>query len=69
MCGTPAVTVPVSGYKECDFIRFAQDVEEFSSAFDELMKSGINTESVEYKEFCNQYSWQNIGRIIIESLN
>lgn len=69
MSGTPAVTVPVTGYQESSFIRFARNVEEFSDAFDFLLSHDIDANSEEYKQFCEEYSWQNIGKTIIESLN
>lgn len=68
MAGTPAVTVPVSGYNEHSFLKFARNFQEFSDAIDYFLKNGIDKQSDEYQSFCSKYSWQNIAKTIIEKL-
>ncbi|MDM5313197.1 glycosyltransferase [Peribacillus frigoritolerans] len=54
---TPVVSIPITGYEECSFIRFAKNVKEFSSEIDYLTKNKINIESREYQDFIKLNSW------------
>lgn len=65
--GTPVVTIPVEGYKENEFIRFATNVKEFSDSIDYFMSNHIDTNSTAYKRFVEQNSWSNKAKEILES--
>ena len=48
---TPVVTIPISGYEECSFIRFAKTVNEFSEEINNLIVNQIDETSREYIDF------------------
>ncbi|MDM5196231.1 glycosyltransferase [Bacillus hominis] len=54
---TPVVTIPVSGYDECTFIKFAKSMDEFSSKLDIVINNKIDIDSKEYKDFIKFNSW------------
>ncbi|EJR44846.1 hypothetical protein IIK_04976 [Bacillus cereus VD102] len=54
---TPVVTIPIDGYDECTFIRFAKSANEFSRELDIVIDNKINTNSKEYKDFIKFNSW------------
>lgn len=54
---TPVVTIPVAGYNECAFIKFAKSIDEFSSKLDIVINNKIDIESKEYKNFIKFNSW------------
>ena len=66
---TPVVTVPVTGYEEAEFIRFAATLNEFSNEIDFLIENGINLESDEYKDFIKLNSWEDKAGQIIKEFN
>ena len=68
LAGTPVVTIPMNGYEETSFIRFATDVESFSTQIDELSKILINPEDVEYKRFLAENTWVTKAKTIMERL-
>jgi len=57
LAGTPVVTVPMDGYDECEFIRFAKDAEEFSREIRYCVEHAIDRESREYKSFVENNTW------------
>lgn len=69
MSGTPVVTIPVDGYQEGQFIRFANTVEEFSERIDWIINNPISYDSEDYQKFATANSWVNIAQIIINSFN
>lgn len=69
MSGTPVVTIPVDGYQEGPFIRFANTVDEFSERIDWIMSHPISYDSEDYKIFATANSWVNIAQIIINSFD
>lgn len=56
--GTPVVSIPISGYDECQFIKFAKNLNEFSKNIDSAILEGIDTKSKEYKDFIKFNSWE-----------
>lgn len=70
LAGTPVVTVPVNGYRENKFIRFAESVEEFKNQINLLSNNPINDVSnkEEYEAYVNQNTWESIGNKIKESI-
>ena len=56
--GVPVVTVPITGYQPSSFIRFAEDVEEFSQAIDALLENPIDIYSQDYRSFVRDNSWE-----------
>lgn len=56
--GTPVVTIPVSGYKECDFLRFASDPDSFGAQVRYAIEHPISRDCVEYKSFVSENSWE-----------
>lgn len=61
---TPVITIPMDGYKESKFIKFARDAKEFSNLIDYLLINGIDTEDIEYAKFINENSWESKAQII-----
>lgn len=66
--GTPVVTVPVDGYEESSFIRFAQTVQDFSREIDYLIATPIVKQSENYKKFVNGNTWAAKARVILDTL-
>ena len=64
LAGTPVVTIPMNGYKESSFIRFAKTVDEFSGQIDFLIDNPIDLESDSYNEFVNCNTWKAKANII-----
>lgn len=62
--GTPVVTVPVSGYAENNFIKFATNHKEFSEKIDLLIENPIDTGDIEYVKFTEGNSWIRKSEII-----
>lgn len=69
LAGTPVVTIPMNGYKETPFIRFATDVESFSIQIDEVSKKTISPNDVEFKRFLEENTWEAKAKIILEQLS
>ncbi len=65
--GTPVVTIPVSGYVESDFVRFAMTPQEFSQEIDKCRP--IDTQSHEYEEFLFENSWTRVARDILNGFD
>jgi glycosyltransferase involved in cell wall biosynthesis len=63
--GTPVVSIPMSGYEENSFIKYATNYQEFSDNIDFLIKNPINRESIEYKDFLNDNSWEKKSQVIL----
>ena len=68
LAGTPVVTIPMNGYEETSFIRFAKDVEGFSLQIDELEKKSLDVNSQEYQRFLAENTWEAKAKIILEKL-
>lgn len=68
-CGTPAVTVPVSGYDPSSFIRFANTAEEFSCEIDYLLTNPIDFDQQEYRDFVVENSWLTKSQIVVDIAN
>lgn len=68
-CGTPVVTIPVSGYQECSFIKFANNYLEFENQIRYFINNKIDTESKEYKSFILSNSWDTIANNIIKKVH
>lgn len=67
--GTPAITVPVSGYKENSFIRFARSVDEISNQIDFLLDNPIDPEGQEYIRFISENTWDELAKKIIRAFS
>lgn len=67
--GTPVVTIPMDGYQESSFIRFASTEKEFSSEIDYALSHPIDLDSIDYKSFCNENSWTQKANIIINEFH
>lgn len=68
MAGTPVVTIPMDGYEENEFIRFASTRDEFSNQIDYILDNPIDKDNSAYKAFVNANTWSEIANVIIESL-
>lgn len=66
-CGTPVVTIPMRGYQESEFIRFATDVNSFSNQIDEALQHPIVTDSAEYQQFIRDNCWAKKAEVIMAS--
>lgn len=62
--GTPVVTIPVTGYVENSFIRFATTTSGFLKEIDYLFNTPIDTKSNEYKNFISSNSWNSVANKI-----
>lgn len=62
--GTPVVTIPMSGYKESSFIKFARNLEEFNHYIDYLINNPIDKKEKDYLEFIQNNSWESKAEII-----
>lgn len=69
MLGTPVVSIPVDGYVESKYIRFANTADEFSEQIDYIINNPIDFTSPEYCEFAASNSWNHIVDIIVKSFN
>lgn len=67
MAGTPVVTIPVNGYQENEFIRFATTEFEFKNVILEYEKSGIDRNSEIYRKFMIDNSWKKKANIVYEA--
>lgn len=67
LAGTPVVTIPMDGYDECDFIKFASNESEFSKQIDHLLSNPIDMDSDEYKTFCINNIWMKVAERIINT--
>lgn len=68
MAGTPVITVPMAGYKSGNFIRFADNVADFSTQIDYVLSNPIDINCQEYKNFVISNTWESIARIIEDKL-
>lgn len=55
--GTPVVTIPINGYKECTFIQFADDYASFSTKIDYVLEHRIDPNDTDFMEFCEVNKW------------
>jgi len=62
--GTPVVTIPMSGYKESSFIKFARNVNEFNYYIDFLINNPIDKNGKEYFNFIKENSWESKAEIM-----
>lgn len=70
LAGTPVVTVPVDGYDENEFIRFAKDVHSFSDQIEYIMKHRVIEENLKtYRAFVEENTWYKKAKIIISLFN
>lgn len=64
LAGTPVVTIPMDGYEECSFIRFAKNVSEFSEQINFLIENPIDFNSEVYENFIYYNTWKIKANII-----
>jgi glycosyltransferase involved in cell wall biosynthesis len=64
--GTPVVSIPISGYTENDYIKFATDYVDFSNKINCLEKSPINVDTSQFHNFVIDNSWEKISSIFIK---
>lgn len=64
LAGTPVVTVPMDGYDECEFIRFATNAEEFIDNIRYCQNNQIDKNSDDYKAFVDNNTWESIAKKI-----
>lgn len=68
LSGTPVVTIPMDGYEENEFIRFATTPDEFSEQIDYILANPINEGSESYRSFVNANTWQKKAEIILKTI-
>lgn len=56
--GTPVVSIPISGYSETEFIRFAKTDSSFADQIRYVISHPISKESADYKGFVQENSWE-----------
>ena len=64
LAGTPVVTVPMDGYDECEFIRFATNAEEFIDNIRYCQNNQIDKNGDDYKAFVDNNTWESIAKKI-----
>ncbi len=62
--GTAVVTVPIAGYEENGFIKFASSVEQFSEKIDECIAKPIDKNDEDYIAFIKQNTWSMKAEVI-----
>lgn len=67
IAGTPVVTIPMDGYQQCEFIRFATDVESFTREIRKMISHPIDKKSESHVAFCLENSWERKAKLIIDS--
>ena len=67
LAGTPVITIPMNGYEESLFIRFADSIDSFSKQIDYLLEHPIDKTSAEYCDFVHNNTWDCKAEIIIEA--
>ena len=67
MAGKPVVTVPVDGYCESHFIKYANDVESFGRAIDYFLEHPVKKDTIEYQQFIKDNSWSSKAKLILEA--
>lgn len=68
MAGTPVVTMPMDGYDECEYIRFANNIDEFSDQIDYIINHPIDRDSPLYKDFVRENTWREKASVILKNL-
>lgn len=69
LAGTPVVTVPINGYKENVFIRFATDKESFESQINYLLSHRVIEENEElFQSFVRNNTWRKKAELITREL-
>lgn len=63
---TPVVTIPISGYNQSAFIKFATSEKEFTNEINFLIKNDLDTNSIEFKEFIRENSWDFKAKEILK---
>lgn len=58
LSGTPVITIPMCGYEESEYIRFAKDVETFSTEIDFLLNHPIDRQTEAYRKFADENAWE-----------
>lgn len=64
IAGTPVVTVPINGYQETEFIRFATDARSFSKEIINFSHISIDRDSEQYKNFVRENTWKTKALLI-----
>ena len=66
--GTPVITIPMSGYQESSFIKFARSLKEFNFYIDFFIQNSIDTSAEDYLEFIRLNSWEAKAELIANSI-
>ncbi len=69
LAGTPVITIPMNGYSESKFIRFANNSTEFSEQIDFLLSNPIHKDDDEYMSFVENNTWDKKAEIIIKEFD
>lgn len=64
----PVVSIPINGYKESEFLRFATNEKEFSEEITYLMNNKIDSNSLNYSNFLLENSWEYKAKIFKENM-
>ncbi len=68
LAGTPVVTIPMDGYQETAFIRYARDIDEFAQQIDWVAERGITANDISYQAFVNENTWKSKALLIVEAI-
>ena len=69
LAGTPVVTIPMDGYEETTFIRYATDADAFSQQIDFVTANPIDENDENYQAFIEQNTWKNKALLINKAMN
>ena len=69
LAGTPVVTVPMDGYNECEFVRFAQSAEDFVKEIRYCQEHSIDYGSSKYIQFVNENTWEAKAKCICTTID
>lgn len=69
LAGTPVVTVPLDGYQETEFIRFASDINGFVHQIRWVMQHPIVATEKNYCQFVDENTWAKKAKMIVDALN
>lgn len=68
LAGTPVVTVPIDGYQETDFIRFASNATMFCQRIREVNIHPLNPSEKSYSDFVDENVWSKKAQLIIKEI-
>lgn len=66
MSGTPVITIPMGGFTNSEYVRYATNVDEFRREIQYVINHQIDKNSQEFKDFVSENSWSNKANEVIK---